>query len=512
MTKNISREYLQKELNKINNLFISRNFEIVIEKATSLLKKDPTQVTFYNYIGLSHRQLGQIIKAEQIFKKGLLLFPRATSLLCNLGAVYRQMELFSDAEIIFNRALKINPKDTNILINFANLKRDLNKFDECIKLYEQALLLDDGIEVLLINLAGTYQIVGNFQKSKEVLHKLHLKFPNNVIADKIFSNINFYNADDDHQKLMLKKIGNPVLTPENKIPLYFAIAKSYSDQKNYQKSSEYFIEGNDEQSKIFKNYNFNDELNLFNTIKQKFTNQIFNSIKSQKIPNLIFVVGLPRSGTTLTHQIISSHSKVYGAGELPILNSILSKKIFDNIKLDENYINNLSNEILALFKQFDQNLIILDKSPLNLQWIGFIKLLFPHAKIIHCKRNLKDTALSIYKNIFDGSSLPWSYNQENLLNYINLYKDLMAFWHTKIPNYVYDCNYEELVNNQEAETRKIINFCNLDWEDGCLNFTKKGSPIKTVSIAQARKPIYSSSVNLNENYKDYLPFLNKIEE
>ena len=113
MTKNISREYLQKELNKINNLFVSRNFEIVIEKTSSLLKKDPTQVTFYNYIGLSHRQLGQLIKAEQIFKKGLLLFPRATSLLCNLGAVYRQMELFSDAEIIFNRALKINPKNNN---------------------------------------------------------------------------------------------------------------------------------------------------------------------------------------------------------------------------------------------------------------------------------------------------------------------------------------------------------------------------------------------------------------
>ena len=120
--------------------------------------------------------------------------------------------------------------------------------------------------------------------------------------------------------------------------------------------------------KIFKNYNFNDELNLFNTIKQKFTNQIFNPNKSKKIPNLIFVVGLPRSGTTLTHQIISSHSKVYGAGELPILNSILSKKIFDNIKLDEDYINNLSNEILALFKQFDQNLIN-NRKGCSLRWL-----------------------------------------------------------------------------------------------------------------------------------------------
>jgi tetratricopeptide (TPR) repeat protein len=510
MTMKVDREYLQKELSKINNFFVSGNYETVIEKATALLKKDPTQVTFYNYIGLSHRQLGDLTKAEHIFKKGLMKNPNASSILCNLGAVYRQMELFTDAEIIFDRALKINPKNTNILINFANLKRDLNKYDECIKLYEQALLLDDNIEILLINLAGTYQIIGEFEKSKEVLKKLQLKFPHNVIADKILSNINFYDADDDHQKLMLKKIDNPDFTTENKIPLYFAIAKSYSDQKDYKKSSEYFIKGNDEQSKVFKNYNFSEELNLFNTIKQKFNNQIFDSIRSPKIPNLIFVVGLPRSGTTLTHQIISSHSKVYGGGELPVLNSILSKKIFDNTKLDEDYINSLSNEILTLFRKFDQNLIILDKSPLNFQWIGYIKLLFPQAKIIHCKRNLKDTALSIYKNVFDGSSFPWSYNQESLLNFINLYKDLISFWHTKIPNFIYDCEYEELVNNQARETRKIINFCNLDWEDDCMNFTKKGSPIKTVSIAQARKPIYKSSINLNENYKDYLDFLNKI--
>ncbi len=512
MSIEFGKEYLEKEFNKINNLFVSKNYEMVIEKATALLKKDPEQVTFYNYIGLSHRQLGELTKAEHILKKGVQRHPRASSILCNLGAVYRQMELFSDAETIFERALKINPRNTSVLINFANLKRDLNKFDECIKLYEQALLLNDDNETLLINLAGTYQVVGEFQKSKDVLHKLQLKFPNNLVADKIFSNINFYNVDDEHQNIMIKKVSNPEFISENKIPLYFALAKSYSDQKNYKRSSEYFIKGNDEQSKVFKDYNFNDELNLFNTIKQKFTDQVFDQNKSQNTPNLIFVVGLPRSGTTLTHQIISSHSKVYGGGELPVLNSVLSKKIFDNTKLDEVYINSLSNEILSLFKKFDQNLIILDKSPLNFQWIGFIKLLFPQAKIIHCKRNLKDTALSIYKNIFDGSSLVWSYNQESLLKFINLYKDLMSFWHTKIPNYIYDCEYEELVNNQASETRKIINFCNLDWEDDCMDFTKKGSPIKTVSIAQARKPIYKSSVNLNENYKGHLSFLNEIAE
>ena len=145
-------------------------------------------------------------------------------------------------------------------------------------------------------------------------------------------------------------------------------------------------------------------------------------------------------------------------------------------------------------------------------WIGFIKILFPTAKIIHCKRNLRDTALSIYKNTFEGTSLPWSYDQQYLIKFINIYKNLMSFWHSKIPGYIYDCNYENLVNNPIDETKKLIKFCNLEWEENCLDHTKNKTGIKTVSIEQARKPIYKNSVNLNKSYIKYLDFLNQISE
>jgi hypothetical protein len=145
-------------------------------------------------------------------------------------------------------------------------------------------------------------------------------------------------------------------------------------------------------------------------------------------------------------------------------------------------------------------------------WIGLIKVLFPTAKIIHCKRNLKDTALSIYKNMYEGLALFWSYDQQYLLKFINLYKDLMSFWHQKMPNYIYDCHYENLVNNPIEETKKLIKFCNLDWEENCLDHTKNKTGIKTVSIEQARKPIYKNSVNLNKSYLEYLDFLNQINE
>jgi hypothetical protein len=114
--------------------------------------------------------------------------------------------------------------------------------------------------------------------------------------------------------------------------------------------------------------------------------------------------------------------------------------------------------------------------------------------------------------MYEGWAFPWSYHQQYLIQFINLYKELMSFWHAKIPNYIYDCDYENLVSNPVEETKKLINFCNLGWEESCLDHTKNKTSIKTVSIEQARKPIYKNSVNLNKSYLKYLSFLNQIPE
>jgi len=296
------------------------------------------------------------------------------------------------------------------------------------------------------------------------------------------------------------------------------LSKSYSDINDYKKSSEYFKIANMLQYTLMKNYDFDKEMEVFEIIKEKFKNYKFKSTKSNKFPSKIFIVGLPRSGTTLTHQIISSHSKVYGAGELPIINKIFNDKIrdnkfltnfFENSSLSEKLIQDLSEELEKFFQKYSKD-VILDKAPLNFIWVGFIKILFPDAKVIHCKRNLKDTALSIYKNCFDGQSIPWSYNENTLVKFINAYQDLMEFWNQKLPDYIYNLDYETLISDQVNETKKIIEYCNLDWEENCINYTKNKAAIKTVSISQARKPIYSSSKNLSEKYLDYLGFLRSL--
>ena len=514
--KKLDINYIKNEFTKIQNYFLSQRYDKVIEKTLVLLKKDPHQSTFYNYIALSYRQLGQYEKAEQFLRNGLKKFPNSLSIICNLAALYRILIRYEESENYFLKGFELKKNDFNLLINYANLKKDQNKNKDAINLYKQAYDINNNNETLLINLAGTYQIDAEFELSKKILREVHKKFPKNAKADLMYSSIHKYTEEDVHRDQMIKKT-EVSLSPQDKVYLYFAIAKSYSDIKNYQISSEFLIKANNLQNKLFKDYKFKNELDLFDKIKKIFQDLNYKKIKVNEKPDLIFIVGLPRSGTTLAHQIISSHSEVYGAGELPILGKFFANKINDKKFLENFFINNLdnitvkelSNELSKLFKNFS-NKIILDKSPLNFLWIGFIKILFPKAKIIHCKRNLGDTALSIFKNYFDGGSIKWGYNDKNLIDYINSYQDLMNFWDQKFENEIYHLEYENLVKNNIDETKKIISFCSISWEESCLDHTKNNTGIKTVSISQAREPIYKSSVRLSDNYLNYFEFLKRI--
>ncbi|WP_435162926.1 tetratricopeptide repeat-containing sulfotransferase family protein [Candidatus Pelagibacter bacterium nBUS_25] len=520
----INREdilYITKETKRIQNFFESGNFEKVIKKTKILLKKDPSQTIFYNLIGLSYKQLNNLELAEKTFKSGLKVKPNDPSILVNLGATYRLQEKYNEAKSALEHALELNKENFNALVNYANVLKDLNQNTQAIDYYNKALAINNKNQALLTNLAGSYQMIGDFIKSKEILRNLHKEYPQNVLADQMYSSIHKYDDDQTHQKEMLEKLNKENISSNDKMVLCFSIAKSFSDQKNSELSSKYFIMANDLKFDTIKNFDFDEQTKYLTSPKHIFKDFIFEKNTSSKKPELIFIVGLPRSGTTLTHQIISSHSEIFGAGESPILKNVFVKK-FENddfikkiVDLDKNqneFKENLRVDLLSRFKQYNNNLIILDKAPLNLVWLGFINILFPTAKIIHCKRNLKDTALSIYKNTFEGWALPWSYNQEYLVKFIDLYKELMAFWHMKMPGYIYDCHYEKLVNDPIEETKKLINFCNLTWDENCLDHTKNKTGIKTVSIEQARNPIHKKSVNLNENYLKYLDFLNKISE
>ena len=201
--KNFSNsDYLKSEYNKINNLFLSGKFDIVIEKSKKLIKKNPTQIPFYNFLALSYREKGEIFLAEKILQNALKISPNNQSVLINLGSTYRVSMEYDKSEKFLKKALSINQNDINALVNYANLKRDTNNYDESIQLYEKAYKINNKIQTIIINLAGAYQIVGKFKLSETYLEKLLKENNNNTLAHKMLSTIKKYKKNDPHQTQM----------------------------------------------------------------------------------------------------------------------------------------------------------------------------------------------------------------------------------------------------------------------------------------------------------------------
>ena len=222
---------------------------------------------------------------------------------------------------------------------------------------------------------------------------------------------------------------------------------------------------------------------------------------------------MPRSGTTLVEQIISSHKTVKSSGENSILSNILGNKIENTLKTNKEKTKDFiftDGEFINdyYYKKLDNlninNKIITDKTVQNFIWIGFIRSLFPNCKIINCLREPKDICLSIYKNNFENSFMNWSYKQEEIANFFNFYSDLMKFWNYKFPNEIYNLKYENLLSESTNEIKKLISFCDLSWDQECLNFQNNKTPVKTASSIQVRKPLYNSSKNISKNYSEFL--------
>ena len=510
----IKFENFKLKVEKLFNHYNSQNYKYVIQQVNLLLKKQPNNQFILNLLGSSYHRLGNLLTAKKVFMRAIALDKNSCASLNNLANVYKDLNENKLAEELYIKILKINPNYINTINNYASLNFKLNKYEDAIHYYKKALLIDKNNSLVHYNIGLVYQSLGKFKEA--MLHyKEVLKIdPNMNIIDRIMSRFIKYNEDDSHLKEMLQKIKNQKLNDNSKINLNFAIGKAYEDLKDYKKSFIYIDEGN----RIKDNINKHDMRpfdKLVINIKNSFKNYSFNKKRSHQDINkkIIFIVGLPRSGTSLIEQIISSHPNVYGSGELDYLERLMIDNFYTNNELkipnlehDDSHklIDTISSKYLELINDFnpaEEN--ITDKAPLNFRWIGFIKILFPNAKIIHSVRDPKDNCLSLYKNIFDDS-LNWTYNKSHIFHYYKNYNELMNFWKKKLPNFIYDCKYEDLIGNSKIEIEKLLSFCDLDWNDNCLKFYETKRAIKTVSVAQARQPLYNSSISSSKKFEPFL--------
>ena len=472
---------MENEIKILLNLFNSAKFDILISKAKKLIKKAPEYLILYNILGSAYQNIGDLKLAKETFLKGYKMEPKNIAIMNNLANVYKNIGEIQQSEDLFKKIIEKKPDYINAYVNYGNLKRDNNDFEFAIDLYNKALKINSQIPAVLYSLALAYQGLGKFELAIDYAKKTLEIEPKFTQADMLISQSKKYQAGDLHYEEMNSKKNNLILNDEQKTNLFFALAKAEEDMGLIEKSFNNLDIANSTRRKSL-NFNISNETNFFNQLKNIFTKTKFDTnitdiINEKKI---IFILGMPRSGTSLTEQIITSHSNVFGAGELPQLSRIvktrlmvddnLSKEKISNLFSNEEFVNELRAVYYDFLKRFKASEpFITDKAPLNFRWIGFIKILFPNSKIIHCSRNPKDNCLSIFKNFFEGG-LDFGYNQKELGTYYNLYLDLMNFWEEQFPNTIYNAQYEKIIEDPENEIRNMIKFCDLRWEENCLNF------------------------------------------
>ena len=492
----------KQEIEKIINFFKLKNFKKVIELSQIFLKKNAESDFILNILGLSFQKMRKLDDAETSLIIANQINPENISVLNNLGNNFKYKLNFSEAKKYFTKALKINPKYTEALLNLGIVEFTTNNNEEALGLFQKALETNSKAIPIHLNLAITYQSLGYFEKAI-----IHLKEINTIDekftrSDKMLSTLYNYENNPEHLKIMLNKLEKLQLTNEQKIYLSFGIGKAFEDQKKFKDAFYYFKLGN----KLKNNNSFykidNDEI-LAKEIKSLFKNykfQLKTTNEANKKP--IFILGMPRSGTTLIEQIISSHSQVQGFGEINFFNLIAEQEFKKEINLNQLDVNKILDRYERLINSFNLSKShFTDKTLLNFWWVGFIKICYPNAKIINCTRNKKDNCLSIYKNLFDYEG-GWCYEENNLIKYYKIYLELIDFWKKIMPSSIYEIHYEKIIDNPNEEIKRLIKHCDLEWDEKCINFFKNKTAIKTLSVNQARKKIYSTSINSYDNYKE----------
>ncbi len=469
-------------LNRLGILVLEANAtDMSIEFLTRAVKAAPKEPNYRNNLANSFIAAHQHLKALPHLRKALALKPKFFEALMNLGLVYREMESGQEAANAFTNAIKLNPNSLIAKTTLADTLLDLGKNDEAYTLFTDVFSIDVFNTEAIRGLANA---CNHQQSGNEILQSF----------EKLIS------APD---------------TPQETIEqLHLSAGKIANDLGKWDKAFTHFHTGNKMSGGIFST----EELHAIRTVqKEVFSPSFFSQRQTFGLTDQrpVFIVGMPRSGTTLVEQILDSHPQVKGAGEMPDLGKILAEQ-FGNAhatpqayrdkvtSLTDRDIKQMASAYLkALDRHSRKARRVVDKLPHNFEALGLIALMFPNAHIIHCKRDPMDTCVSCYMNQFNDQHA-YTKDLTKLGQYYRDYSNLMDHWAKVLPLTIYDLQYEDLIASQKELSRALIDHIDLKWNDACLDFHQTKRTISTPSRAQVRQPIYTSSINRWKRYEKHL--------
>ena len=497
--------------NNLGNLLQNegQHEKAIISYKKALSIKPDLYETSYN-LGTIFQEREEYSFAITMYIKALDTKPNHRDSLINLSDVFRRQHKFDESLRILHKAEKLYPNSAETKNNFGLTYRDQGKLGKAIRSYEEAISLNTNYAEAYNNLGIVFRDQGNFEKAVTSYEKAIEIKPDFAEAYANISKIKNCKHQDIQVDQMERIYSSGNLKEKAECILAFALGKVYEDIGDNEKAFSFLKEGNALRKK-FLNYNISEDQILFSQIK---TSYELISGSQPKIANEevmttpIFILGMPRSGTTLVEQIISCHSKVSGAGELEFSSQYGLPLIRGHIKISKESLKSFRSQYLDNLKKLSNGKpFVTDKMPSNFRYIGLIRNTLPEAKIIHVRRAPAAVCWSNFKLNFVSRGLAFTYDLKDLVEYYGLYKNLMNFWKEQYGDYIYHLDYEKLTENQEEETRKLIEYIDLPWENACLRPEENSRPVTTASNQQVRRKIYKGS---SEEWKKFEILLNGV--
>ncbi len=468
----------------------------------------PELASAHNNLGMALRRLGQLDEAAAAYRQAIAQSASFAVAHNNLAVVLKELGRPDDALAAGDEAINLNPDFAEAHGNRGNALQLLGRIHEAAAAYGRAIEIKPNFAEAHNNLGNALQELGRIDEAAAAYEQaLRLK-PNFAEAYRQLGAVRTYQAGDPHVARMTALLDDPAVADPDAIQLLFALAKAHEDGGDYDRAFDCLVRGNrlKRDAVEFDIAGFeNGADGIIDTFTAPLIERLAGAGAASAVP--IFIVGMPRSGTTLIEQILGSHPDVHGAGELRNVDALVD--IIEGYPasvseadgepwrgLGETYVDSIQAHAPSSPR-------ITDKMPLNFQHIGLIHLMLPNAPIINVTRDGRDTCLSCFKTLF-SHGVEFSYNLTELGRVFRTYERLMAHWHAVLPGRVLDIAYEDVVADLEAAARRLVDHCGLGWDARCLNFHNTERPVRTASAAQVWRPINRDSMDRWRHYEAHL--------
>jgi tetratricopeptide (TPR) repeat protein len=481
-----------------------------------ILRHNPRNVDAMRLLGLIALQAGRDGEAESLLERAISLAPDFLAAILDLGRLRKEQDRYGDALECFDRAIALDARNAQAHYLRGATLAPAAFTCEAIDAYQRCLELRPGHIGALIGLGHLLKAVGRYDEAVASYAECIRQRPDLGETYWSLANLKTYRFDDATVTEMERRAAGGGLTLQSEVNFLFALGKAWEDRAEFDRAWHYYSTGNSKQRADVaydpvQNESMNDRL------LKIFSADFLRAHQGVGLadPAPIFIMGLPRSGSTLLEQILASHSQVEGTSELPYLGRVatwLNRNRADGINYPEAVCELRPEDFATLGADYLSYARMhrrtgtprfIDKMPNNFPNIGFLSLILPDARIIDARRHPLDACLSCYRQLF-AKGQTFTYDLTEIGEYYLQYQRMMDHWHRVLPGRVLTVQYEEVVTDFEAQVRRLLEFCGLPWEDACLRFHESDRPVRTPSSEQVRQPIYDRSIGHWRNYARHL--------